>query len=50
MTNGDLSFTHFASYIQSFKKEESLVHLDSVFLTNSTTLILRLPLDTLKSI
>jgi hypothetical protein len=50
MRNGELSFSHFASYIQLFKKEESSDHLDSVFLTNSTTLISRLPLVTLTSI
>jgi len=50
MTNGEQSFSHYASYIQSFKKEESSDHLDSVFLTNSTTLILRLLLGTLTNI
>jgi hypothetical protein len=46
MTNGELLFSHYASYILSSRKEESSDHLDSVFHTNSTTLTLRLLLVT----
>ena len=50
MTSGDPLYLRFASCIPSFRKEESLDLLDSVFLMNSIMQILKLHCSILRSI